>query len=81
MTTTTIQKWGNSAAMRLPAGLLVQYKLGIGAKVSIRRRKDVFEIVPDVDRVPTIAELTARITSDNKHDVVDWGAAVGNEVW
>ena len=81
MTTTTIQKWGNSAAVRLPADLLLQLKVGVGTKVSIRRHKDVFEIAPKLDEVPTIAELTSRITAANRHEYVDWGMPVGNEVW
>jgi antitoxin MazE len=29
----------------------------------------------------TLEELVAGITDENRHDEVDWGPPVGNEVW
>jgi antitoxin MazE len=32
-------------------------------------------------RTPTLDELVAGITEENKHDESDWGEPVGNEAW
>jgi antitoxin MazE len=38
------------------------------------------EIVP-VSYRPTIEELVAGITDENRHEETDWGPPVGNELW
>lgn len=37
--------------------------------------------VKPLEREPTLEELIAAITPENRHEAVDWGAAVGKEVW
>ena len=36
---------------------------------------------PAKPKRPTLAELAARITDENRHEEVDWGPPVGKEVW
>jgi len=38
-------------------------------------------VAPVVDEVPSLEELVAQITLENRHDETDWGAAAGREVW
>jgi antitoxin component of MazEF toxin-antitoxin module len=33
------------------------------------------------ERIPTLEELVAQITAENRHGEIDWGPAVGKEIW
>jgi antitoxin component of MazEF toxin-antitoxin module len=33
------------------------------------------------EQQPTLEELVARITDENRHPEVDWGEPVGEEIW
>jgi antitoxin MazE len=76
-----VKKWGNSAAVRIPAGVLGAARLSIDSPVTVRaergrivieaRRNDTFEL----------DALLARIDERNLHGAVDTGNARGNEVW
>lgn len=37
--------------------------------------------MPEEKQQETLEELISRITDENRHDLVDWGPPVGNEVW
>lgn len=84
MSTTTIQKWGNSYAVRLPKASMRKLNLLAGHSVEIREssRGGALSIVPVKPRNKhTLSEMLSRITDENRHGEVHWGAAVGNEVW
>ena len=83
MNTTTIQKWGNSYAVRLPKRAMDALNLRAGNTVTIDEsaHKGILSIVPVKLREQTLAEMLSRITDENRHGEVDWGDAVGNEVW
>lgn len=80
---TTIQKWGNSYAVRLPREALRLLNLQAGHPVEIRRTAhgQTLCIVPIPKRATSLAEMVARITKKNLHGAADWGGAVGKEVW
>jgi len=83
MNTTTIQKWGNSYAVRLPKVAMDKLNLRAGNTVTIDEsvHKGMLSIVPVKLNKHTLAEMLSRITDENRHGEVDWGDAVGNEVW
>ena len=83
MNTTTIQKWGNSYAVRLPKDAMRKLNLQTGNFVEIREETNgrTLSIIPIRQRAASLAEMVARITKKNQHSVVDWGEAVGKEVW
>lgn len=83
MNTTTIQKWGNSYAVRLPKKIVDKLNLQAGNFVSIREsaHNKTLSIVPMRRRAQTLTEMLSRITDENRHGETDWGDAVGNEVW
>ncbi len=83
MNTTTIQKWGNSYAVRLPKATINKLNLEAGHSVEIREtaHNGTLSIVPVKLHTHTLAEMLSRITDKNRHAEVDWGDAVGNEVW
>lgn len=83
MNTTTIQKWGNSYAVRLPRAAVLKLNLRAGHAVEIREATQgrTLSIVPVQHRSASFAEMIARITKKNKHGDADWGDAIGKEVW
>jgi antitoxin MazE len=82
MTTTTIQKWGNSYAVRLPKDSMRRMNLRAGQAVRIEEGpNETLAVVPVRESTLALATLVGRITSGNRHAEVDWGVAVGQEVW
>jgi antitoxin MazE len=77
-----VRKWGNSAAVRIPAAVLDA--AGLKADDAVEVREEDGRVVIEKARAPaepTLEELLARITPDNLHDEIDWGAPVGKEFW
>jgi len=83
MNTTTIQKWGNSYAVRLPKRAVNKLNLRAGNVVTIDEsaHKGMLSIVPVKLKKHTLAEMLSCITDENRHGEMDWGNAVGNEAW
>lgn len=83
MSTTTIQKWGNSYAVRLPKVAMQRLNLRAGNSVEIREAAHggTLSIIPVRHPVTSLAEMIARITKKNRHNATDWGGAIGKEVW
>ena len=82
MNTTTIQKWGNSYAVRLPKAAVEKLKLRAGHTVSVTEGKGrtlSISVVSQEDM--NLAGLVSRITPENRHEAAEWGAPVGKEVW
>lgn len=78
---TVVKKWGNSAAVRIPAAVLEAAHLGIDQSVDVREEQGRIVIEPTRSTVYSLAELVGGITKDNQHAAVDTGFAVGGEVW
>lgn len=81
----TFQKWGNSLALRVPKAVADQIgaRDGRAAEMTVTNGKLVIEVALPKRRKRRYAldELVAGITPDNRHDEIDWGPTVGNEVW
>ncbi|GAN63081.1 transcriptional regulator AbrB [Acetobacter indonesiensis NRIC 0313] len=76
-----VRKWGNSAAIRLPAGVLEAVSLKIDQAVDVRE-EDGRIIIEPVRAVPLkLEELVSGITNENRHDEMDFGSSVGGESW
>ena len=77
----TIKKWGNSAAVRLPASVMQATQLKIDDLVEVR--EDRSRIV--IERVRSgeyeLSDLLRGITNKNQHRAVDFGPPVGGESW
>ena len=76
-----VKKWGNSAAVRIPAGVLQAAQLALDQPVDVREESGRIVIEPVRRKEYTLAELVKGITRKNRHDEVDFGGPVGNEVW
>lgn len=80
MTTTTIQKWGNSYAVRLPKASIQKLKLRAGHVVSVSEGKGGTLSITPVQVGTDLKDLIARITPKNRHEELAWNA-VGKEAW
>ena len=70
----SVKRWGNSPAVRIPATLMQALNLNIDDEVKIIepvRKEPVF----------TLAELVNDITPENLHENIDWGEPKDKEVW
>ena len=83
MNTTTIQKWGNSYAVRLPKAAMQKLNLRAGNSVEIREatHDGTLSIIPIRHHTSSLKEMTARITKKNQHGATEWGNALGREIW
>lgn len=80
----TIRRWGNSLALRIPKGLAQETRLRDGGAVRLRavRGRLIVESVPEKRGKPRDLEaLLAKVTPENIHAEISWGAPVGKEVW
>lgn len=69
---TTVQKWGNSLAVRIPAHIAEQVAFKQGAEIELTVLNDNEIRLTPVQKDPTLAELLAKITPENKHQEIDF---------
>ncbi len=83
MNTTTIRKWGNSYAVRLPKGTMNKLNLYEGQLVRLEeiRNGEAISLIPARKDNPSIKEMVSRITKKNQHTECAWGESVGKEIW
>ncbi len=77
--TAVVKKWGNSAAVRIPAVVMTAAGLKLDQQVDIREDAGRVIIEPLASPDYDLAELLAGITPENIHGETDFGAAVGQE--
>ena len=76
-----VKKWGNSAAVRIPASVLAAARLELDQFVDVREERGRIVIEPKRKKEFKLAELVSGITADNMHAAVDTGAPIGREAW
>ena len=76
-----VKKWGNSAAVRIPASVMEAAHLNLDQPVDIIEENGRIVIEPQRPKVFSLRDLLDGITSANLHRSVDTGSAVGREVW
>lgn len=76
-----VRKWGNSAAVRLPASVLEAVSLKIDQTVDVREEDGRIIIEPVRSTPLKLEELVSGITQENRHDEMDFGRSSGGEVW
>ncbi len=75
-----VKKWGNSASVRIPAGIMQAARLGLDDAVDVREEHGRIVIEPIRAVEYDLAHLLAAITSENMHVEADFGAPVGKEL-
>lgn len=76
-----VKKWGNSAAVRIPASVLEAARLELDQTVDVREERGRIVIEPKHPKKFELAKLVSGITADNMHAAIDTGAPVGREAW
>jgi len=79
MPKTQVVKWGHSLAVRIPKAVAEHARLREGDPISIEALEGHVELRP-AERTPTLEELVAKITPENRHEEINWGPAVGKEI-
>jgi antitoxin MazE len=74
-----VAKWGNSLAVRIPKDVAEQARLREGDSIVIEALEGRVE-VRATEKIPTLEELVAQITPENRHAETDWGRDRGKEV-
>jgi antitoxin MazE len=77
----TISKWGNSLAVRIPLAIAKQASLGEGDCVKLALDRDGGIVLRPARRKYELSDLVARITPKNRHRETDWGRPQGEESW
>ena len=77
----TVKKWGNSAAVRIPASVMQATRLDLDEAVDVREEAGRIVIEPLRKKTYDLSELLKGITSKNQHEGVDFGLPMGKEVW
>ena len=77
----TVKKWGNSAAVRIPASILQAASLQLDEPVEMREEAGRIVIEPVREKKYDLSRLLKGITSKNQPKPVDFGVPMGKEVW
>ncbi len=77
-----LKKWGNSLALRIPAGFLDELNLSENSTLDVRVEDGKLIIAPMQKRQwkYSLEELLAGVSEENIHPETDWGSAVGEEL-
>jgi antitoxin MazE len=74
-----LEKWGSSLAVRIPKAVAEQAHLREGECVEIGALVGGIEL-RHAKQSPTLEELVAKITPQNRHKEIHWGPARGKEL-
>jgi antitoxin MazE len=74
-----VLKWGNSLAVRIPKHIADDAHLQLGDALEIAVAADGVLQIQRLAEVPTLAELVAQITPENRYAEVSPGSEVGRE--
>ena len=77
----TVQKWGNSLALRIPSSVAKDIQLRQGSAVEVVVEGGKMIVKPAKKRKASLSQLLKGVTKVNRHAEQDWGAPVGREIW
>lgn len=78
---TSVQRWGNSLALRIPSAYAAETRISEGSEVELTLKSGALLVRPVLRKRYALADLLKRITPSNRHDAVDTGKVAGQEVW
>lgn len=74
--TATVQKWGNSLAVRIPKEMADHKMFSNGTEVELIEMSDGLKIVLKKPKVKySLSDLLSKCTPENRHDEIDFGFA------
>ena len=77
----TVRKWGNSAAVRIPASVMQAMQLALDEDVDVREEAGRIVIEPVRQKTYDLRKLLKATTAKNQPNAVDFGPPRGKEVW
>jgi antitoxin MazE len=77
---TSVQRWGNSLAIRIPKAFAAQAQLSENSDVDISLDGDRIIVIP-ARRQWKLRNLVAKISPANRHHEIRWGEPTGQESW
>jgi antitoxin MazE len=78
---TTVSKWGNSLAVRIPQAIARKARLSEGDCLALALNRDGSIVLRSTRQKYELSELVAGITSKNRHRETHWGGPKGKESW
>jgi antitoxin MazE len=76
-----VKKWGNSAAVRIPASVMAAAHVELDQPVQVREEQGRIVIEPVRRKAYKLDDLLGGITGKNQHKPIDTGEPVGKEAW
>ena len=76
-----VKKWGNSAAVRIPASVMEAAHLNLDQAVDVKEEDGRIVIEPERPKIFALEDLLDGITRANLHGSIDTGPAAGREIW
>ncbi len=77
----TVQKWGNSLAIRIPKSFATEIDLSQGVEIDLVLFENKIQIEPIKKNKFNLDELLSQVTEENIHGEVNTGVPVGKEIW
>jgi antitoxin MazE len=77
---TSVDRWGNSLALRIPRAVAAKSRLVEGVEVELAAKGDGFVVRRSAPSY-TLAELLSGVRPNNRHAEIATGRARGGEVW
>ena len=74
-----VLKWGNSLAIRIPKPIADDARLQLGAPLEIAVAADGVVQIQRAGEVPTLAQLVAQITPENRYAEIALVPEIGGE--
>lgn len=86
---TKISEWGNGYGIRLPKAFVDEVSLLKNHKLEVTMRDNLSMLIKKSDEQKAITKewfrkaikKMAKIKKDDKHELIDWGKPLGNEIW
>ena len=78
---TSVQRWWNSLALRIPSVFAAETQISEGSEVELTLKSGALVVRPIRKKKHALADLLKQVTPLNRHDSVETGQGVGNEVW
>jgi antitoxin MazE len=76
-----VKKWGNSAAVRIPASVMAAAALSVDQAVEVREEGGRIIIEPVKAPVYDLDQLLDQMTPETFPEEIDFGPPVGREIW
>ena len=77
---TSVARWGNSLALRIPRGVALKSRLAEGVDVELAVKAVGFTVRRSAPNYE-LSELLAGVRPSNRHAEIAAGPAQGGEVW